>query len=336
MNKTDQPETNKEKLGAVHHYVPQGYLKRFGTEKNLEQIVAYEVGRNPYVTNIHNIAGQRDFYTFTNENGAKDSAMEDALAEVDAAGVNVLRVLDDMPDGYIELPEEQKGNLLAYIAFQHTRNLQERKMWAVSYAQSSRMIMQVAASHKESYHRNAQEALGDKYDEVQVERTRATFLKGDADITFDPMDQYFMGVALDMSKTLYKILFTQKQLVLVRRATDAGVFITSDNPVTHYLIEEQRARRSAFYQGVGYLDAVFQMPISPDRCLLLINKDMSTDVFVYEQNDVDYINHYTYHFADRWVFSNLKDETIKERLAQFKRTTPLTSISSPFDRAKEK
>lgn len=326
-----KPETNKDKLGAVHHYVPQGYLKRFGTERNPEQIVAYEVGKKPYVTNIHNIAGQRDFYTFTDENGEKNSAMEDALAEVDAAGVNMLRLLDDMPDGYIELPEGQKGNLLAYIAFQHTRNLQERKMWATSFGQSSRMMMQAAASHKASYHQHAREALGDKYDEEQVERTRATFLEGDADITFDPMDQYFMGIALDMSKTLYQILFTQKQLVLVSRATNAGVFITSDNPVTHYLTEEQRARRHPFFQGVGYLDAVFQLPISPDRCLLLINKDMVTDTFVYKQKDVDYINYYTYHFADRWVFSNLKDETTKERFAQFKRTTPVTSISSPYD-----
>lgn len=208
-------------------------------------------------------------------------------------------------------------------------------MWASSYAQSSHMMMQVAASHKESYHRNAREALGDEYDEAQVERTRTTFLEGNAEITFDPMDQHFMGIALDMSRTLYGILFTQKQLVLVSRATNAGVFITSDNPVTHYLTEEQRARRPAFFQGVGYIDAVFQFPISPDRCLLLINKDMVTDTFVYEQNDVDYINYYTYHLADRWVFSNLKDETIKERFAQFKRTTPITSISSPFDRTKE-
>jgi hypothetical protein len=194
--------------------------------------------------------------------------------------------------------------------------------------------MQAAASHKESYHRNAREALGDKYEEALVEKTRVTFLGGNADITFDPMDQHFMGVALDMSKTLYEIFYTQKQLVLVSRAIDTGVFITSDNPVTHYLTEEQRARRPAFFQGVGYLDAVFQIPISPDRCLLLINKDMVTDTFIYEQSDVDYINYYTYHLADRWVFSNLKDETIRERFAQFKRTTPVVSISSPFDRAK--
>ena len=331
-----KPLVNKEKLGAVHHYVPQGYLKRFGTEKNSDQIVAYEVGKKPYVTNIHNIAGQRDFYTVTTDGGDKDSTLEDALADVDAAGVNMFRLLDDMPDGYVNLPDQQKGDLLAYIAFQHTRNLQERKMWATSYGQSTRMMMQAAASHKELYHRDAKEALGDKYDEAKVEESRKTFLDGDAGITFDPMNQYFMGVALEMSRTLYEILFTQKQLVLVSRTTGAGPFITSDNPVTHYLTEEQLAKRHPFFRGVGYIDAVFQIPISPDRCLLLINKDMVMDTLVYGQKDVDYINYYTYHFADRWVFSNESDEVTKERFAKFKRITPITSIDSPFDRAKKK
>lgn len=326
-----------EKLGAVHHYVPQAYLKRFATDSNTDQIIAYELGKDPYRTNIHNIAGQRDFYTFTNhETGERDSSLESALADVDDAGVNLMRELDDLLDGFVDLPDEKKGNLLSYIAFQHTRNLQERKVWAISYGQSTKMMMQASAYHEESFHKDAQKKFGQDYDFDKVEEARKAFISGDAKINFDPMDQYFMGVALDISKTLYQILFTQKKMVLVSKTVDSGVFITSDNPVTHYLTEEQHATRPPFFQGVGYIDAVFQIPISPNRCLLLINNGMVMETFQYNQDAVNYINWHTYHFADRWVFSNLVDETTKNHFSKFKRTVPVTSISSPFDRAKER
>jgi len=329
-------DSKKDKLGAVHHYVPQGYLKRFATEKNPEQIVAYETGKKTYITNIHNIAGQRDFYTYTaKDTGEKDSTLEDVLADVDAEGVNMFRLLDSKPDGIVnDLTDEQRGNLLSYIAFQHTRNLQERKMWATSYEQQTRMMMQAKASGESSFHADAKKAFGDKYTYEMAEETRKTLLAGDAILKFDPMDQYFMGVALNMSRTLYEILFTQKKLVLVSRTPDAGVFITSDNPVTHYLTEEQLKNRP-WFMGTGYLEAIFQIPISPDRCLQLINHDMVMETFQYNANDVDYINYYTYHFADRWVFSNKNDDNITKSFAKFKRTTPLTSISSPFDRTQK-
>ncbi|NCU38509.1 DUF4238 domain-containing protein [Candidatus Saccharibacteria bacterium] len=335
VNQQPQAQQGTDKLGAMHHYVPQGYLKRFATPDKPEQIVAYEADREPYKTNVHNVAGQRDFYTYSKvESGEKDAALEDALADMDAAGANMLRILDDMPDGYVELPEEQKGDLLAYVAFQHTRNLQERKVWATMYEQSTEMFMQVAASNEGTYHKNAQEALGDKYDMDIVERTRQAFLDGKAGITFDPLDQYFIGTALEMSRTLYEMLFTMKKMVLVSKTDDADMFVTSDNPVTHYLTDEQKAKRPAFY-GVGYVDAVFQLPISPTRCLLLINDDMIMETFQYDQDAVNRINFYTYHFADRWVFSNVVSDTIKTEFNKFKRREPLTSVSSPFDRARK-
>lgn len=333
MPQASQSSSDNDKLGAVHHYVPQGYLKRFAVSDKPEQVYAYEIGKEPYVTNVHNVAGQRDFYTYENtETGELDSQLENVLADVDAQGVNMFRILDDMPDGFIELPEEQKEHLLTYVAFQHTRNLQERKVWATMYEQSTTMFMQMAASDEKSYHRQAKEALGSKYKFDAVERTRKTFLAGEANIQFDPLDQYFMGNALDMSKELYKILYAKKKIVLISKTDEAGVFVTSDNPVTHYLLEEQRKNMHPILRGTGYINAVFQLPISPSRCLLFINEDMVMDTFIYNQDAVDYINFHTFHLADRWVFSNVRDDITTEHFKKFKRTTPFTTISSPFDR----
>lgn len=333
MTDSNEPTHDNDKLGAVHHYVPQGYLKRFALLDKPEQIYAYEIGKEPYPTNVHNIAGQRDFYTYTNtETGELDSRLENVLADVDTQGIDVLRVLDGLQDGFIDISTTHKEQLLTYIAFQHTRNLQERKVWTTMYEQSTTMFMQMAASDKDGYHNIAKEALGDKYTFDATESTRKTFLGGEANIAYDPLDQYFMGNALDMSKELYKILYVQKKMVLVSKTDDAGVFVTSDNPVTHYLLEEQRKRMHPILRGTGYINAIFQLPINPSRCLLLINNDMVMDTFAYDQDAVDYINFHTYHLADRWIFSNVRDAVTAEHFKKFKRTTPFTSISSPFSR----
>lgn len=335
-DKRPEKKSSSDKLGTVHHYVPQSYLKRFAISDKPEQVIAYEVGKRPYATHVHNVAGQRDFYTYTKtDNGKKDADLEDILAGVDDAGINVLRMLDDMPDGYVGLPEEYNANLLAYIAFQHTRNLQERKMWATMFGQSTKMYMQAVASQKDSYHRDAKKALGHKYKFDTVERTRKAFLNGKANISYDPLDQYFIGTALEMSKVLYEILFTSKKMVLVSKTNDASEFVTSDNPVTHYLTEEQKTKRPAFL-GVGYIDAVFQLPISSGRCILLINKDMVMEMFQYDQDAVNYINFHTYYFADRWLFSCTLSDKTQEEFEKYKHVGPFSSISSPFARMKKK
>lgn len=43
-NQQPQAQQGTDKLGAVHHYIPQGYLKRFAIPDKPEQIVAYETG----------------------------------------------------------------------------------------------------------------------------------------------------------------------------------------------------------------------------------------------------------------------------------------------------
>lgn len=323
--------SDSDKLGAIHHYVPQGYLRRFSVPAKTNQIIAYETGKHPYKTNIHNVAGQRNFYSFTDINSKKpNSSLEDALADIDFAGLEVLRKLDDMQDGHIDLLDETRGELLMYVAFQHVRNLQERKMWATSFSQSASIYMQAAASNKDGYHSIAKEALGDQYNFETAESSRKSFLNAKVEISFDPLDDYFLRPSLDMAETLYRILFTEKSIVLVTKTEEATPFVTSDNPVTHYLTEEQRMRRHPFFRGTGYIDAVFQLPISPSRCLLLINKDMVMQSLKYDQDAVNYINWHTYHFADRWVFSSELSNTTKVHFEKFKRTSPLTSIESPF------
>lgn len=180
-----------DKLRAIHHYVPQSYLRRFAIEGKPTQIFAYEIDREPYATNVKNIAGQRDLYTFNDtDNEGETAELEDVFADIDGRGLELLQLLDKMPDGFIELPEVEKGDLFSYIAFLHTRNVQERKQWAESFGQMSLVHMQMIASNENVFHRDAKAALGEKYEYKKAEDSRQALLDGKMKVEYDPMDQY--------------------------------------------------------------------------------------------------------------------------------------------------
>lgn len=317
-----------DKLGSVHHYVPQGYLRRFSVGDNRNKIYAYEVNKEAYLTNVHNVAGERDFYTFKDERtGDQDAELEDALAKVDDVGIDLMRKLDDAELGPVNMSDKDRGSILSYIAFQHTRNPQEMRSHAQMYDVMAQNLLELEANNKEYWHEFTKRAQGDKYDHKKAEKARQAVANREVELRSDSNDQYFLGSAMTMSKTLYKILFLQKRMIIVEALPETSGFVTSDNPVTHYLLEEQKKWPFPF-NGLGYLNAVFQFPISPKRCLLMINDDMShPNIYQYNQDEVDRINYYTYFYAERWIFSNINSSKFKTEFAKANNKKPMWKMA---------
>lgn len=330
-NTQTKKHSRTDKLHSIHHSAPQGYLKRFSIHEKPNYVFAYEINKEPYIANVKNVAAQRDLYTFTDVEG-ETAELEDAFADIDARGLELLQLLDTISDGYIELPELDKADLYSYVAFLHTRNVQERKHWAESYGQMSLVQLQMVASNKDIYHVDAKKALGKDYSFKRAESTRVALLEGKLKVEYNPMDQYFLGATLEISKELYRVLMTMKRAVLVSIGSPSKHFITSDNPVTHYSPENYVSKRL----GLGYINAAFQLPISPTRCLLLLNNDMKMKTFKCDRGAVDHMNFYTYRYADRWVFSHVNSKTISEMFSEHKAKGPLSVIDSPFDRTKRR
>ncbi len=323
----DKNYPKDDKLRALHHFVPQSYLRRFAIDGKPDQIYAYELDKEPYPSNVKNVAAQRDLYTYTEQStGDENAALENVFAEIDDKGANLLHKLDSMPDGYFTLPEKEQADLLTYIAYLHTRNIQERKHRATSMGQMSLVYLKTLASNKDKFHQDTFKVFGEKYDQEKIEQTRLSVLDDKFEIEYDYMDQHFLGDTLSITKDLYLILMERKQAVLVSTKGTSKVFVTSDNPVTHYGLPEQKAL------GLGYINAIFQIPITPTRCILLINKNMEMSTFDYGGNDVDHINFFTYYYADRWIFSNIKSKRISQMFKDHRATKPHTRISSPFNR----
>lgn len=317
-----------DKLRSVHHFVPQSYLKRFARIDKPSQIYTYEISRKPYSTNIENIAGQRDFYTYRDATTEKETAaLENVFADIDDKGARILNSLDDMEDGFVELPEEKKADLFYYIAHLHTRNLQQRKQLAQMYEQMSLVQMQAFASDKDSFHQQSKSAPDGIYTYELAEKARQSLLNGDLGVDIDPMSEHFIGATLENAQDLYFILMKFKRLALLSIVSGPRHFVTSDNPVTHYLENEDPRRK----MGVGYINAIFQLPISPTRCLLLIDDQYVIDEFGCDERHVDHMNFYTYRYADRWIFSHESSSKVSDMFNTHKAKEPLTKLTTIFD-----
>lgn len=88
---------NQDKLGALHHFVPQGYLRRFAIKNKPHHVYAYEISKEPYAVNTKKVAAQRDLYTFRDsKSGSETAEIEDILAKVDDRGQQLLSLLDGL------------------------------------------------------------------------------------------------------------------------------------------------------------------------------------------------------------------------------------------------
>lgn len=238
--------------------------------------------------------------------------------------------LDSLKPGYVNLDEKDKQDLLTFISFLHVRNTRDRRENAEFLGEASLLQFQILASHKEAFHKNAIEALVDtkhKYKETEIEEHRKELLEGKFKISYDPKEQYFMGQSLAKSKELYKVLYLQKIIAICETETSRKI-VTSDNPVTYYG-PEGRPRN----MPLGYIHAAFQMPLSPNKMLFLINNDMELGNFKLSRKQVDYHNFFTYRFAERWVFSDTESKIIQEMFSQHNSREPSLKISSPFGRS---
>ena len=318
---------NEGHLGTIQHYVPQSYLRRFGIDGEPERIFAYEVGREPYKTNVKNVASQRDYYTFVDpDTNKKSDELEKAFGAIDDEGARLLGVLDTMTPGFIELGEEDRGNLLSYIAFMYTRNTRSKRQTREFHSQASLVQMQFAATNEEIFHRDAKKALGSKYNHKEAESARQALLDGKMNIEYNDDHQYFMGNALNMSRPLYEVLYRMKRIVLLENNT-SHQFVTSDNPVSMYGPPGFDSS-----MGLGFVHAIFQLPISPKRCILLVNEDVELKDMDPQcsRDNVDHINWFTYHGAEKWVFSHVKSKTVSEMMNDHNSQDTGLVMSSPF------
>jgi hypothetical protein len=107
----------------LHHYVPQAYLARFGADCQVK------VRRRPpgstHRSHVKNVAAQTGFYTLTNEDGSASLVVEERLSDLENAGIQAIRTIDETGEPPA-VGSEDRETLCLYLAVQMARTPKKR------------------------------------------------------------------------------------------------------------------------------------------------------------------------------------------------------------------
>lgn len=221
----------------LHHYVPQGYLRGFATERERITAVPLDRTRSSFTTGVKNVAAQTHFHTVP---GAEEpDGFEKILSVVEGQVVGIIR---RMEAGEFPLPEEDRKSLSFYLALQAVRGPDTRK--TIERLQAKMVRVEVGAGGRKNVKRWIKKNLGFDATEEQAQRIwdEAT-QPGGPPITIAVLDHIEHMVAT--AEHLAKYLVTRPWL-LVR--FDRRSLITCDAPVS--LI--RNPKDEDFWTGVGF------------------------------------------------------------------------------------
>lgn len=106
----------------LHHYVPQGYLRGFATEKGRITAVPLDRSRSPFTSSVKNVAAQTHFHTVDGLD--EPDEFEKVLSGVEGDAIEIIRKFER---GEFPLSESDRWKFAFYMALQAVRGPDTRK-----------------------------------------------------------------------------------------------------------------------------------------------------------------------------------------------------------------
>ena len=184
-----------------HHYVPQAYLRGFGDPAD-QILVRWRMNDKPlFVSNVRNVASERDFYSFVNDRTGKvdHRSFEAGLSRSEAM---LRESLQQYVHGGSTVPMETlRPRIAVGVGFQMTRT---------------------------KYFRRKLERIGDHAARTWMVHHRPDLADAADHVLFVPGSDIHLKWIGDWALNLATVLMERSWFIV--RAT-GGMFITSDNPV---------------------------------------------------------------------------------------------------------
>lgn len=254
------------------HYVPRAYLAGFvdpeTPDHHTPYLWVYEADKDaPYRKAPKNVAEESFYYSFQDERGELQHDMEEGLSNIEGAGIEVLRALVDGRNPN-DLTRQQRIDLAVFLGFMAGRVPARRDHIEAQVGEFADLVMRVAASRREYFHRTFREAMAERdreWTEEEVEAHRQRVLAGDtAEFQGTPATSLGMMIEMAPVEGQYVLEFPWRVL----ETPEGEAFLTSDNP----LVKVSTERLPGFLgQATGWetpwMEATF--PLGPSACLLI-------------------------------------------------------------------
>jgi Protein of unknown function (DUF4238) len=244
-----------------HHYVPAGYLARFGEGESV--LVRRRGEPKMYTTHVKNVAVEGGFYEVVGADGQPSDAVERALARLEGAALGALTEVDQA-EQVPPVGSAARGTLATFLAVQFTRTPlhRERILFpkrVAQYAGSREIDASLMAEYLEKIH------LGFKPEDSEVRGALdlAQYLLGDRELL---TKDNAIRLAFEHVNALGQAILGMRWSLEVARKPR---FITSDAPLVLWRTPSPRDQFMGF--GLSNAEEV-RFPISPAKQLVLTHQ----------------------------------------------------------------
>lgn len=292
---------------STQHYVPRCYLENFLCEESSNKIYGYKKGGKIINPNISNVAAKNNFYTFIDKKtGEKSNEVEEMFGTIETAACPVIKKI--IAEQNLDLTDMDRGAVAQFTAFLVTRNLyyeaQQKRM-------TSELIKQMSiekAKHKESYRQSFKDAGITFNTDEEFEDLRTSVLDFDNHfkIDVDGWEGHFMKTSINIAMDLTEILYFKEWHLLINDGS--RVFITSDNPVTLWGLENTPKQFRS-----GFKFASILLTLSPNITLLMRNDLLSKNIIKLNREKIDYVNKSIMKRSDKFIYSNLESKDLYDK-----------------------
>lgn len=275
----------KKKEPKKHHYVQQSYLKGFQYgNKKIPQIVVFikdEPLKEPYISAIKDTACEKDFHKIKVEDSYDRTTVEELLSMIESDVIqNIHEVINNK-----QILDENKELLAIMILLMKARVPQnvealkhhfERMLETIAEVNFSQNNMGLSGTFKDNFRLTLNNNL--------------------------PISQMLKSIANE--KAIYLIMSMNFSLV---KAPDNYPFVCSDAPVSYYCKNYNSGR------GVGLStpDLEIFLPLDKNFGLICTRKNILSYKEL-NKEEVTQLNRRTVITAERYIFSPIKENYIKD------------------------
>lgn len=231
--------TGQGNTAKLHHYVPQGYLRGFATEKGRIVALPLDRSRTSFTSSVRNVAAQTHFHTV--DGLEEPDEFEKALSGVEGEAISIIGKLEESK---FPLSESDRWMFSYYIALQSVRGPDTRK--TMEHLRAKFVRVEIGAGGRKNVGNWTKKNLGfdpspEQEDRIWAEATQP----GGPPISFSNIAHIQHMVDMAEKLTPY---FAARPWSIVQ--FEQRSLITSDAPVN--LIPNPKDTAS---EGVGFMTA---------------------------------------------------------------------------------
>jgi hypothetical protein len=245
-----------------HHYVTKAYLDGFLAPR-AKHLFCYGRGGKAFKRQPDEIAMQRNFYAYKNEEGEWDDSTEEMLErEVERPGLPIIKKLSE---GRTRLNWKERQGLSLLIAFQETRTPAARQnVLSAAKIMTGQMLKAIRESDPGQKTVDLIDKTG-KMTTATIDDIVASYADLDNAHSEETL-RLTMGPALELHKYYKRMKYT------VHYPLGPARFITTDTPVIRIFHGDRRVGT-----GVNRYDVEIRFPLS-SNALLTITHDFQASV----------------------------------------------------------